>query len=309
MKRILIVASILVIPLPVLAITTLQDTLQVLPRIATSQSTLPTGPAGYRGPRPNEAVGFPDEGPPADADAVTVSASSAPWAVVLSEGPDLKEDYVCAGTLVAPDWVLTAAHCTAQIARRWPNDVDAYVFSTTSILSSPERRFAVRQIVLNPEFNSRTLQNDIALIRIGTEGQSAGTPIGIDGPPIAQQVGEVGSILGWGITTANAERYSGKLQVIQNAVQDKSACALAVQSPSSSGTGTFCAQSLLKYHDVCSRFGGSPIVMYDTKGGLYLAGLVSSPAECRGDSRKSNAYLDVQFYRPWIKSVISGGSK
>ena len=46
--------------------------------------------------------------------------------------------------------------------------------------------------------------------------------------------------------------------------------------------------------------------MYDKKGGLYLAGLVSWSAVCPAEARKPNVYLDIHFHAPWIKSVIGG---
>lgn len=297
---------------PAAAISTLEDTLRDLPRITRVPSTVPPNNAVRRyiqmPERGGGDPGTPDEGPGADAAPVTVPSSSAPWAVALSDGADLDAGFVCAGVLIAPNWVLTAAHCTYNVARRWPTDSDAYVFAGTDSLNKPKNRFSVLRIVPHPEYDAKSLKNDIALIEIDAKGNAAGAPIRLEGPPAAQQVGEIVTVLGWGITTQSYGRqHEENLQAIEGAVLDDAVCFSPANFSDLRDTGVFCAASLLKYHDTCFRFGGSPVVMYDDKAKLYLAGIVSWPAVCAAGSRKPDTFLDVQHYVPWIRSVIGGG--
>lgn len=306
---------------PALAISTLQDTIRDLPRIFRLPSTYPPNNAVRRDfsrPRAqppgageaDEGRGMADEGPDSSTPVVTVPGASAPWAVAISEGARLERDFVCAGVLIAPDWVMTAAHCTFNMARRWPADTGAFVFSDVGRLTSPRHRFAVELIVPHPQYDPRTRRNDLALIKINVKGGAAGAPIQLVGPPASQLTGEIVSILGWGVTNKHyAHRRSESLQVIQGSIVDDDVCFSAPNFPGLRKTGVFCATSLLKHHDVCSSFGGSPLVVYDEKARLYLAGLVSWPATCPAEVRKPNIYLDVQAYVPWIKSVINGSSR
>jgi len=253
-----------------------------------------------------------DEGPDEASPAEKVSIGYYPWVVALIENQKTpQEGYICAGVVIAPNWALTAAHCTYNWMRRWPVDSEAYVLTGTEALASPGPRFAVTKIVPHPDYDPRRLVNDLALVRFDAKGADAGPPLQLDGPPIHDQVGEIAQIVGWGVSNTKllARRQLESLQMIQVGVRSDGVCFSPVNYPQLKGKGVFCARSLLQYHDTCYRFGGAPIVMLDAKGERYLAGLVSWPAACPPDVRKPNAYLDVQAYLPWIKATIRANTK
>jgi secreted trypsin-like serine protease len=287
------------------AISTLEDTINKVPQIFRPPSTEPPNNAVHRHFHQAHPGNYnPDEGPTRP---VTIPASSAPWTAAISESADLSRDYLCAGVHIDRHWVLTAAHCMFSAARRWPNDADLYVFLKTAALTSPGTRLKVQEVVPHPQYDAKTLRNDLALLRIDSTDAKVSAPIGFDGPPMSDQVGEIGTILGWGITThVHVDQHSERLQLVQAAILDDSLCFSPANFPALRKTGVFCATSLLKHHDVCFRFGGSPMVLYDRKGRLYVGGLVSWPAVCPDDGRKPNVYLDVHFFAPWIGSVIGG---
>lgn len=227
-------------------------------------------------------------------------------AAIVESQRSPQEGYICAGALVAPGWVLTAAHCTFSWVRRWPLDPEPYVLLNTTKLSEPGPKFAVSKVIVHPDYDARLLKNDLALLRIDTKGEAAGTPIKLEGPPIGEQLGEIAHILGWGVTNLKLEqrRKSEALQLLQAVVRGE-VCFSTGNFPRLRGTGVFCASSLYRFHDTCYRFGGGPIVLRDAKGERYLGGLVSWPAVCPPETDKMNVYLDVQRFVPWIKSVIA----
>lgn len=253
-----------------------------------------------------------DEGPDEETTAEKVSIGYYPWVVALIENQKTpQEGYICAGVIVAPNWALTAAHCTFNWVRRWPIDSEAYVLTGTETLVSPGPRFAVTKIVPHPDYDARRLANDLALVRFDAKGADVGPPLQLDGPPIQTQVGEIAQITGWGVSnTRLLERQQlESLQMIQVGIRSSGVCFNSLNYPQLKGKGVFCARSLLRFHDTCYRFGGAPIVMRDAKGERYLAGLVSWSAACPPDQRKPNAYLDVQAYVPWIKATIRANTR
>ena len=88
-----------------------------------------------------------------------------PWmAALVSANLDDYNGQFCGGALIAPQWVLTAVHC---VENETPSSIDV-TLGKHKLTDSGGERINVVEIIRHPNFNSSTLDSDVALLRLET---------------------------------------------------------------------------------------------------------------------------------------------
>ena len=174
--------------------------------------------------------------------------------------PDGYQAQFCGGTLIAPYFVATAAHCVDDLD---PSDVDVAVgkYDLTQIQTSD--RIAVAEVYVHPQWDPYTDENDFAVLQLNAPSAQPVTSM-ISSPvpspsPVAQ--GKPGKIAGWGVTD------SGRPATILRNADVSFISDATCQSNPSGGYGS----DLYPVSMICA-------------GGLSAGVPVGSPDTCQGDS-------------------------
>ncbi|MER7016185.1 serine protease [Saccharopolyspora sp. NPDC000359] len=200
----------------------------------------------------------------------------------------------CGGSLVAPDKVLTAAHCTDGSQ---PSDIN--VVSGRTVMSSQDGTVSkVTDVWVHPQYTDATQGYDVSVLTLEAPVQEAPIELAAaDDPGYAPD--SQATILGWGNTTEGGQQ-ADHLQQATVPVTSDDTCSGAYQeySPDS----MVCAGVPEGGIDACQGDSGGPLVV-DNK----LIGVTSWGEGCARPG-KPGVYARVGAYHDEIQEQIGSAS-
>lgn len=156
--------------------------------------------------------------------------ASAPWMVQLGySDPATGDGYFCGGTLVAPNKVLTAAHCVAGLdwvsngaVLAGTTDLDDYATGTPA---------GVYRQWTHPRYNEATAQNDIAVLTLDRPLEQQWLRLAASDDSALYKAGTAATVYGWGLTSgAEDATLSTKLKKASLPLVADSTCNSAMQT-------------------------------------------------------------------------------
>jgi len=223
---------------------------------------------------------------------VTSQPSAYPWMVSLR---DSGNGQFCGASLIAPNWVLTAAHC---VEGENAAGIEAVVgdFNLTSNDQGEQTR-GIKRIVVHPNRNANSEDNDIALLElkqaVSNSAVLAATSVLTD----SIAVGTPLKVMGWGNQSTSGAQFPNKLNEVDVPLVAQLTCNENYNGDISDNM--ICAGLEQGGKDSCQGDSGGPL-LYQKDGQWHQVGIVSFGEGC-AVANKPGVYARVGAYTNWIE--------
>ncbi|MEO3751403.1 serine protease [Streptomyces sp. B6B3] len=193
----------------------------------------------------------------------------------------------CGGTLVAPNKVVTAAHC---LQGERPATIEV-VGGRTNIDGTDGTVSAVTGIWRHPEYDRVNFVNDVAVLTLADAMPYDTLPIAQAADSGLYEEGTLTRILGWGATSSNGS-YPNQLRTAEVPVVSDESCA-AAYDPGFDADAHVCAGYEEGGVDTCQGDSGGPLVIEGRLAGITSFGNGCAEPGWPGVYTQVNTYADL----------------
>jgi secreted trypsin-like serine protease len=261
----------------------------------------------------------------------TTPWSEWPWQTALYRVSNGRKIFTCGGSLVAPGWVLSAAHCFGEGSSDNPADwtVATHIAKASMVGLPPDAETRkVKRLVVHEGYDKDTQENDIALMELADTLPEPLIALQLEPDPAAESNRSV-TVTGWGMTRwvvskkdksghvtffdgitnkqVDLEKFeSPDLRKADIPLIDVDQCAKAYGDGAQKIDGrNLCAGLSQGGVDACQGDSGGPMMAKSAAGDWRQIGVVSWGKGC-ALAGYPGVYTRVSAFNTWIKNVLSG---
>ncbi|KAK7068146.1 Trypsin-2 [Halocaridina rubra] len=217
-----------------------------------------------------------------------------PYQVSVQHKGILGQFHICGGSILNPSYILTAAHCIANVD---PDTI--YIVAGVNSLtddSGTRQEIKAKSIVIHDLYNDVTNDNDIALIKLEVTLELNDYVLAVDLPEEAVSEGTDCTMTGWGALSETGD-ITDILQKVVIPVISRTLCKI-IYGDGAVSDGMICAGLLEGGADACYGDRGGPLQCQ----GL-IQGISSWGYGCAEPSYPG-VYTKVANYVEWIGQFI-----
>lgn len=224
-----------------------------------------------------------------------------PWqvALVVHTSSQAYNGFFCGGSIIAPEWVLTAAHCLT--------DFDASLIDVlvgTHQLSTNARRIQADRSLIHPDYSDFTFDGDLGLLHLSEPVTNTAITLFAPAADGTELDYLRATVTGWG----NMNPYSWFGQ-FPDVLQEVSLPLVGYQACSTAWGWSFssnqiCAGYPTMTKAVCSGDSGGPLMIQKPDGQWRQVGIVSAgPIGCVGGG-SPDIFTRTAAYTQWIEGCM-----
>ena len=223
--------------------------------------------------------------------------SEFPWQVYFLSG-----DYMCGGTIISDEWILTAAHCTKNKSGGYTSVTEMSVIAGTNnpYTATERKKYGISEVIVHEKYDNTTLEYDIALLRlkrpvIDENARPIKLVSAYNVKEGATDPGVMAWVTGWGLTKVDPKVLPSILQKVQVPIVSNLTASFVYKNIPST---VIMAGYLNGTRDACNGDSGGPLIV-DVSDEYKLAGIVSwGNSSCNS----FGGYTRVSSFGSWIRS-------